>query len=391
MERPVHQLHLEVDQRESAQRPFLRRVADAVLDRGDELPRDDPAHDAVLELHSGPARKRLQLDVTVAVLTAPAALPLVLALRLGAGQHRLVVRRVRQLQVHVDVELPLQLLDGHLDVHLPHALEQRLVGLGIARQLQRGILLEQLVQRHARLLLLLAIDLQRVGDDPLRLSDQLQAHRSVGGGQGVADVHVTQLHQADDLARRGAGDLRGVVSVDAVDVGQDLFLVGARVVELLPGLHLPGEDAAGGKPSDEVVHRVPEGEKRGRLIGARRPHHFLSVAVLSLDLAPAGGIRQVAHDGARQIAHAHARARRAGQHGQEAAAQYRVSQRVPDLLLAGLLTVQVLLQEHVVRLGHGLHQPRPQLLRVPQELLGDVLLDVPAELAVLPPRIGMRA
>jgi len=36
----------------------------------------------------------------------------------------LVVGGMRQLQVDGDLELPLQLLDGHLDVHLPHALSR---------------------------------------------------------------------------------------------------------------------------------------------------------------------------------------------------------------------------------------------------------------------------
>src|SRR6266704_1159255 len=59
----------------------LRRVADAVIDRGDELPGDDPAHDSALELHPRAARQRLQLDVAVPILPATAALPLVLPLR----------------------------------------------------------------------------------------------------------------------------------------------------------------------------------------------------------------------------------------------------------------------------------------------------------------------
>ena len=62
-----------------------------------------------------------------------------------------------------------------------------------------------------------------------------------------------------------------------------------------------------------------------------------------------------------------------------------------DLLLARLLAVEVPLEEHVVGLRHGLDQPRAQLLRVREELLGDVFLDEPAELAILPPRIGVRA
>ncbi len=194
-----------------------------------------------------------------------------------------------------------------------------------------------------------------------------------------------------DLAGRRAGDLGGVVSVDPIQVREDLFLVRARVVELLPGLHLSGEDAAGAQAPDEVVHRVAEGEQRGRLVGARRPHHFFSVRVLALDLPPRGGIGQVAHDRARQVAHAHPGARRAGQHRKEPPPQHRVSERLLDLILPGLLSVQVLLQQHVVGLRHRLHQPGAQLLRVADELLGDLLLDVPAELAVLPTSVGVRA
>ena len=67
-------------------------------------PASESRYFGVLEIDAGAARQRLQLDVAVAVLPAPAALPLVAALRLGLAGDGLVIRRMRQFEMHLRLE-----------------------------------------------------------------------------------------------------------------------------------------------------------------------------------------------------------------------------------------------------------------------------------------------
>ena len=108
------------------------------------------------------------------------------------------------------------------------------------------------------------------------------------------------------------------------------------------------------------------------------------------DFPPRRRIGQVPDDRGREIAHADAWTRGARQHRKEPPPQHRVGDGVANLIPRGFLPVEVLLQQHVVRLGHRLDQPGAELLRIGFELLRDVLLDEPAELSVLPARVGVR-
>ena len=94
--------------------------------------RDRAAEDLVDELELAAARQRLHADLAVAELAVAAGLLLVAAVRLDARRDRLAVGDAWRLQLHLDAEAALQLRDRHLDVQLPLAGEQQLVGLRIA-------------------------------------------------------------------------------------------------------------------------------------------------------------------------------------------------------------------------------------------------------------------
>ena len=77
-----HDAH--VDHRVAGEEAFGHGVADALLDGGDEVARDDAADDLVDELEALAARLRLHLDPGVGELAAAAGLLLVLPCGLGA-------------------------------------------------------------------------------------------------------------------------------------------------------------------------------------------------------------------------------------------------------------------------------------------------------------------
>ena len=81
----VEEPHAHALDREAGDRAVGHRVDDALLHRRDEPVRDHAALDRVDELE-GPVAQRLDLDVAVAELTAPAGLLLVAAVRLGAAR-----------------------------------------------------------------------------------------------------------------------------------------------------------------------------------------------------------------------------------------------------------------------------------------------------------------
>ena len=82
--RAVVERHPHVDDRVAGEDALGQRLAHALLDRRNELPRHDAADDLVDELEAGAARQRLHLEPGVAELAAAAGLLLELALRLGA-------------------------------------------------------------------------------------------------------------------------------------------------------------------------------------------------------------------------------------------------------------------------------------------------------------------
>src|SRR5580704_119330 len=102
---------LEVDHRESSQVAFDQGIADAFLDRRNELARDYTADDTVDEFEARPALHRLDLEPAVAVLAATARLALVLSLRLGATLDGFLVGDFRRLKFNFNVKFAFELLD----------------------------------------------------------------------------------------------------------------------------------------------------------------------------------------------------------------------------------------------------------------------------------------
>jgi hypothetical protein len=89
----------------------------------------------------------------VAVVTRPAGLTDVLALSLGIGADRLAVSHLRLANVRLDLVLAHHAVNDDLEVKLPHAGDDRLTRIRIGVNAEGRILLRQLGQSHAHLLL----------------------------------------------------------------------------------------------------------------------------------------------------------------------------------------------------------------------------------------------
>src|SRR5262249_13224963 len=94
-----------------------------------------------------PALQRFNLKPAIAVLTAAARLPLVLALRLRAALDGFLVWHLGRVQLDVHVELAFELFYSHLDMHLAGTREDDLVSLPVAMGLERRVFLDQTRER----------------------------------------------------------------------------------------------------------------------------------------------------------------------------------------------------------------------------------------------------
>src|SRR6185436_12784022 len=102
------------------------RLLDALVDRGPEALRDDPADDLVHEFVAFVARERLEDDVAIAELATAAGLLLVAPLRARLLADGLEVRHARLVEIDVDAEAPVKTVDRDLHVHLRKAGEELL-------------------------------------------------------------------------------------------------------------------------------------------------------------------------------------------------------------------------------------------------------------------------
>ena len=121
---------------------------------------------SILELEAAAARERLDLEPAIAVLAAAAGLALVLALGLGAALDGFLVGNLGRLKFNFYIKFALELLDRDLDMHLPRARQDDLVGLRVAMGLEGAVLLDQMLQRlRGFLLVALGLGPNRKGDD----------------------------------------------------------------------------------------------------------------------------------------------------------------------------------------------------------------------------------
>ena len=149
----VEEPHAHALDRVAGHRAVLHRLQHALLDRRDEAGRDHAALDRVDELEAVAVGQRLDLDVAVAELAAPARLLLVAPVRLGGAADRLLVGHARRLEVDLRAEARLHPVDDHLDVDLREARDDLLAGLRVAVQVDRRVLLLQAAQRRVGLVL----------------------------------------------------------------------------------------------------------------------------------------------------------------------------------------------------------------------------------------------
>ncbi len=197
---------LHVDHGEAEHAGVLHRLVDALLDRGDELAGDGAADDLVDELEPAAALERFDAEERDPELPVAAGLLLVLALGLRLVGDRLAVGDLHVLGLDFHAELGAEARLGDPEVRLALTPQQRLVGLGVAFEPQRGVFVEEPVQRVRELVLVaLRLRLDRDGEHGRGRFERLDVDVGAARAEDVAGRGVGQLGHRRDVA---GGNLR---------------------------------------------------------------------------------------------------------------------------------------------------------------------------------------
>ena len=308
------------------------------------------------------------------------------AVALGRGLDRLPVRDLRFLEVDLDLEALAQLAHGDLDVELPGAGQQHLVGLRVARQAQHRVLLHDPVQGLRDLVLVparLRLDGEgrgRLGELDGRVDDgvRLVAERVVGLG-------LLQLRHRAEVAGLDLGHRRLVLALEEEERAHPLREIAVGVVDGAVRLQDTRVDAEEADPSRvRIGQRLEDERGEGRARGRGPGGGFLLQGIDPGGLAAVHRGGQHVHDRVQDRLHGHVPPGGAGQDREDPAREHRLAQAAHEVLLGQRALVEEGLHEVLVALGHHLHQllaPRPRrLLDLGGEVDG---LELPALVALV--------
>ena len=154
-------------------------------------------------------------------------------------------------------------------MQLAHAGDDRLSGLRIGEHAEGRILLGQLAERDAELVLVgLRLRLDRDVDHRVRELHALEDDRVLVVAERVARARVLEADRRADVAGPDLLDLLALVRVHLQQARDALALVLARVVDVRARLQHARIDAEEGEPADERVGRDLERQRRERRLVA---------------------------------------------------------------------------------------------------------------------------
>ena len=367
MVRAVVQPHPHVLHRVTRNDALRHRLADALLDRGDEPGRDHAALDRVDELESLALRQRLDLDEAVAELPAAPGLLLVAPLRLRGPLDRLLVRHPRRLQVDLRAEALLHPVDDHLDVDLRESGDDLLARLRIAMEVDRRVLLLEAPQCGEHFVLVaLGLRLHRERHHRRGQRRERELVVAVLCCEDVARVRLLELRDSADVPGPELVGVAHLLALRDEQLPDPLLRVGARIDGLRVVLDRALVDAEEVDAPGERIRQRLEHERDGGLVGVG-----VERLVAGLHAAAHDRRRQVLHERVEQAVRREVPGRDATGDREEMALGDALLQRRDELLVRDLLALEVALHQLVGVLGHLVEQLLPVLLGLRLELVRD--------------------
>mmetsp|Transcript_1182 Transcript_1182/g.2820 ORF Transcript_1182/g.2820 Transcript_1182/m.2820 type:complete len:203 (-) Transcript_1182:1133-1741(-) len=196
------------------QRPALARLAEALFDGGEPGRGDDVANHVTLEgrvVHDGVGR--LQVSDDAAVLTLPPRLFLVLIVKLSLAGDCLPIVHSRGTSNALHTVLALDAFDVDLQMKLPHARHDGLLGLGVEPHPEGGVLPHEPAQRLGELVQAALLGgLQGKGHDCFGYVHRRHGQLGFAVGKSVAGGALNAKH-GDNLSRLCLVNVLHVVTV----------------------------------------------------------------------------------------------------------------------------------------------------------------------------------
>ena len=321
----------------------------------------------------------------MAVLTLTAGLTGVLHVDVRRAAHGLLIGDLRRADVGLDLELTQQAVDDDLQMELAHARDDGLAGLGVGVGLEGRILLGQLHQGNAHLLLSrLGFRLNGDTDDRLGEFHRFEHDGVLFIAEGIAGGGVFDTDHGGNVAGIDRFNILAVICVHQHDAAHTLARALGGVQDGRALVHRTGIDPEEAQLADVGVGRDLEGQ-RGEGSGIVRRAEFLLIrlGVDAVDALLVQRGRHIIHDRVQKLLHALVLIGRTAGNGNHLHSDGRLADRRPDLLDRDLLAREVQLHDLVVLIGNGLKQLFAVFCGQIGHVLGDLLLaDVLAQLII---------
>src|SRR5699024_5394883 len=271
----------------------------------------------------------------------------------------LAVRNLRSTNVCLDLELARHAVNQDVKVQLAHTADDGLAGLLVQLNGEGRVLLRQLLDGGAQLLLVrLGLRLDGHLDDRVREVHVLEDDRVSRVGQSVTGCGVLQADERVDVTSGCTVNRLLLVGVHLEQLADALRLVLGGVDDLVTGLHGAGVDANVGQLAEERVNSDLERQRGERLVAGRLAV-ALNLAILrveALDRADVHRVRQVVNDGVQNRLDALVLVGGTTEDRACLAVDGQLTDLLLDLVDGDLLTGEVALHELFVGLGDSLGQ-----------------------------------
>ena len=292
------------------------------------------------------------------VLTLTTALTGVLGILIDGLGDGLLIGDLRCADVGLDLVLAEQTVDDDLQMELAHTGDDGLTGLFVSVGLEGRVLLGQLHQRNAHLLLTgLGLGLDGDADNGLGELHGLEDDRSLFIAERITGGGVLEADDGADIAGVAALNVLAVVGVHLQDAADALSLMLGGVEDRGTGIEDTGVNTNEGQTANERVGRDLEREAGEGSVVVRVTDVFLTgVGVHTIDRGDIHGGRHKVDDRVQQLLNALVLVRGTAGDRNHLVVDGGLTDGLADEVLRNGLLFERQLHDLVVQVGAGIDQ-----------------------------------
>ena len=358
MVRTIVQRDLHIHHGIAGQHARLHGALNTGVDGGDILLGNGAAHDGIDTLVALAGLVGLQRDLHVAVLAGTTALALVLGLVVDLLADGLLVSHLRSAHIGLYLELTQQTVHDDLQMQLTHTGDDGLTRLLVGVGPEGGILLGQLGQSDAHLLLTgLGLGLDGHTDHRLGEFHGLQNDGVLLVAQGITRGGVLQAHHGGDVAGIDGLQILTVIGVHLQQTTHTLTLVLGGIEHRRTCVQRTRVHTEEAQTAHIGVGHDLEGQcGEGLVVGSVTVLLLLGLGVDTPDGLDIGGSGHIVHHGIQQLLDAFVAVGRTAGDRHHFHSQRGLTDGGTDLGSGDLLTLQIHLHDLIIEHGNGVQQ-----------------------------------